>query len=107
MRLPSTARSASPGGDIEDLYPEIDDDDEGSPDPSALIICPFHAYDWNLSDGISSTGMKACTFKVELRDNGEIWLEAPGDPGDDYRVIGLRAVSERECCKLAELVMPV
>ncbi|BGP53877.1 hypothetical protein JCM8202_006070 [Rhodotorula sphaerocarpa] len=83
------------GGDIEDLVPAHDEDEQEAPDPAAIVMCPFHAYDWNLTDGSSSTGMKACTYAVHRNDEGELWLEPPGDPGDDYRVTGIRAVSER------------
>ncbi|GAA5881982.1 hypothetical protein JCM3774_002561 [Rhodotorula dairenensis] len=87
------------GGDIEDLCADRDEDcgayDEAPPDPASIIMCPFHNYDWNLRDGSSSTGLKACTFRLEVRDGDELWLEPPGDPGDDYRVVGIRAVSER------------
>ncbi|GAA5971293.1 hypothetical protein JCM8115_005497 [Rhodotorula mucilaginosa] len=83
------------GGDIEDLYSDEKEEDASPPDPASIIMCPFHNYDWNLKDGSSSTGMKACTFRLEVRDDDQLWLEPPGDPGDDYRVIGVRAVSER------------
>ncbi|GAA5978129.1 hypothetical protein JCM10908_004239 [Rhodotorula pacifica] len=88
------------GGDIEDIVPDTKEDEEENdadspPDPATIIMCPFHNYDWNLKDGSSSTGMKACTFRIQVREEGELWLEPPGDPGDDYRVIGVRAVSER------------
>ncbi|KWU46559.1 DUF455-domain-containing protein [Rhodotorula sp. JG-1b] len=82
------------GGDIEDLYSDGKGEDDSPPDPASIIMCPFHNYDWNLKDGSSSTGMKACTFRLEVRDDDQLWLEPPGDPGDDYRVIGVRAVSE-------------
>lgn len=88
--------SACAGGDIEDLYLDEKEEDDSPPDPATIIMCPFHNYDWNLKDGSSSTGMKACTFRLEVRDDDQLWLEPPGDPGDDYRVIGVRAVSERE-----------
>lgn len=98
-----------PGGDIEDLYAGTEEDplDEAAPDPAGIIMCPFHNYDWNLRDGSSSTGMKACTFRLEVRDGDELWLEPPGDPGDDYRVVGVRAVSERESPAAGAAGLPV
>ncbi|KAK4058905.1 hypothetical protein OIO90_000351 [Microbotryomycetes sp. JL221] len=60
-----------------------------------IILCPWHQYDFNLEDGSSSTGMKACTFKVEERDDGLLWAEVPGLPGDDFRLLSSRPVSEQ------------
>lgn len=74
-----------------------DEDDEEEPDPrtQTVIICPFHALDFDLSSGASSSsGLQACTFRLEVRD-GVLHLEPPGSAGDDYRVIGIRPVSER------------
>lgn len=104
-----SAAAPAAGGDIEDLVPAHDEDEQEAPDPAAIVMCPFHAYDWNLTDGSSSTGMKACTYAVHRNDEGELWLEPPGDPGDDYRVTGIRAVSEREplSCSKAKFRRPV
>ncbi|BGP13868.1 hypothetical protein JCM10213_002506 [Rhodosporidiobolus nylandii] len=83
-------------GDIEDLFEEVAVDDVNEEEPSGpTIICPFHQYDFNLSTGHSSTGMKACTYKLEVRDDGTVWLEPPGTAADDWKVLGVRAVSER------------
>ncbi|GAA5996202.1 uncharacterized protein JCM10292_007457 [Rhodotorula paludigena] len=86
------------GGDIEDLCSAQNDEDDGrEPDPRTqpVIICPFHALDFDLSSGASSSsGLQACTFRLEVRD-GVLHLEPPGSAGDDYRVIGIRPVSER------------
>lgn len=86
-------------GDIEDLFIEGDERDEEDgdyhPSQGPLILCPHHEYDFDLLGGHSSTGMKACTYRLEVREGGKLWMEALGDVGDDYRVIGLRAVSER------------
>ncbi|GAA5968217.1 hypothetical protein JCM11641_003775 [Rhodosporidiobolus odoratus] len=83
-------------GDIEDLFGDVpiqDDDTDGADGPT--IICPFHQYDFNLSSGHSSTGMKACTFRIEVREDGQVWMEPPGTLEDDWKVLGVRAVSER------------
>lgn len=62
-----------------------------------MILCPFHAFDFDLSGGGSSTGMRACTYRVEEREeDGLLWVEMPGLAGDDFRVVGVREVSERE-----------
>jgi uncharacterized ferritin-like protein (DUF455 family) len=51
--------------------------------------------DFNLSNGASSmTDLRACTYTVECRGD-ELWMEFPGSPGDDYRLLGIRAVSEQ------------
>ncbi|GAA5894073.1 hypothetical protein JCM8208_002341 [Rhodotorula glutinis] len=84
------------GGDIEDLCgDDPGDDDEIDPRKGPVIICPFHNLDFGLDTGSSSSGMRACTYRLEVRNGGELWMEPPGDLGDDYRVIGIRAVSER------------
>ncbi|BGP37938.1 hypothetical protein JCM10450v2_001875 [Rhodotorula kratochvilovae] len=87
------------GGDIEDLCTEEHDEDsegdDGDPRKGPIIMCPFHQYDFALDGGASSTGMHACTYRLEVRDDDSLWMEPPGDLGDDFRVIGVRAVSER------------
>lgn len=40
--------------------------------------------------------MKACTFAVEVRENGMVYVEPPGIAGDDWRLLSMRPVSERE-----------
>ncbi|GAA6062262.1 hypothetical protein JCM10212_001776 [Sporobolomyces blumeae] len=87
-------------GDIEDFGPvsslSLDDqlDDEDPPVDQPIIICPFHQYDFGLRDGRGSSGSTACTYKVEVRD-GRVWVEPPGDKSDDYRLLGVRMVSEQ------------
>ncbi|KPV75879.1 uncharacterized protein RHOBADRAFT_13884 [Rhodotorula graminis WP1] len=71
------------------------EDDGVDPRTGPVIICPFHNLDFGLDTGASSSGMRACTFALEVRNGGELWMEPPGDLGDDYRVIGIRSVSER------------
>jgi hypothetical protein len=58
-------------------------------------MCPHHAYDFDLKTGHSSTGSKACTFKMSVGD-GSLWMESPGTKEEDWRVVGIRAVSERK-----------
>ncbi|GAA5996598.1 hypothetical protein JCM5350_006757 [Sporobolomyces pararoseus] len=91
-------------GDIEDLgssvYEEEDEEEEEEGGEIAinqpLIICPFHQYDYSMKDGRSSTGSaKACTYKIEAREDGKLWIQPPGDRSDDFRILGIRMVSER------------
>ncbi|KAF8579145.1 DUF455-domain-containing protein [Ramaria rubella] len=62
-----------------------------------VAVCPWHRYDFNLNSGASETGLKACTYAVEIRpdqnDGGEVWVEAPED-GKGWEVVELRPVSE-------------
>lgn len=60
-----------------------------------VLVCPWHNYDFRLDTGESSTGMKACTFAVEVRENGMVYVEPPGIAGDDWRLLSMRPVSER------------
>jgi len=75
---------------------DVDDIEDLEPSQVPVILCPFHAFDFDLSTGHSSTGMRACTYKVEERDDGQLYVEPPGLAGDDFRVLGIREVSERE-----------
>lgn len=62
---------------------------------------PWHEYDFSLSTGESSTGLKACTYAVEERD-GDIWVQEPNGETNtqdkSYRarweVVEVRPVSE-------------
>ncbi|GAA6037094.1 hypothetical protein JCM8097_008727 [Rhodosporidiobolus ruineniae] len=85
------------GGDIEDLFDDVsaDEDDAGDNLSGPIITCPFHQYDFDMKSGTSSTGSHACTYRIEVRSDGTVWLEPPGNTGDDWRVLGVRAVSER------------
>ncbi|RXK37771.1 hypothetical protein M231_04927 [Tremella mesenterica] len=47
---------------------------------SMAIVCPWHQYDFDLRDGSSSTGLKACTYEVQVRgqgDDAEVWIQTP------------------------------
>lgn len=61
-------------------------------------------YDFDLRTGKSETGLKACTYAVELRpipdeaEGGvgeEVWVEAPDSNG--WELVELRPVSEGMC----------
>ncbi|KAH9942812.1 hypothetical protein B0H21DRAFT_867514, partial [Amylocystis lapponica] len=62
-----------------------------------VAVCPWHRYDFDLRTGKSETGLKACTYVVEVRtDDGgvaDVWVEAPAG-GSNWRVLELRPVSE-------------
>ncbi|KAG6898842.1 hypothetical protein C0993_003644, partial [Termitomyces sp. T159_Od127] len=67
-------------------------------DAGAVAVCPWHRYDFDLRTGKSETGLRACTYAVEVRrdpaDGGEmVWVEPP-EGGEGWRVVELRPVSE-------------
>lgn len=72
--------------------------------PRRTIVCPWHLYDFELTDsGASSTGMKLCVYPVEVREGGEVFVGAPaagggGGEGEGERVewelVDIKGVSE-------------
>ncbi|KII84888.1 hypothetical protein PLICRDRAFT_45721 [Plicaturopsis crispa FD-325 SS-3] len=65
---------------------------------SVVAVCPWHRYDFDLRTGKSETGLKACTYQVEVRRDTEddvykVWMEAP-EGGTQWRLVELRPVSE-------------
>jgi hypothetical protein len=66
------------------------------------LVCPWHRYDFDLKTGKSETGLRACTYDVQLREpqedsdkndkEMEVWVEAPG--GGPWEIVELRPVSE-------------
>ena len=56
-------------------------------------------YDFDLQTGNSETGLKACTYAIDIRtnDDGEdvVYVEAP-EGGTHWRLVELRPVSEGE-----------
>lgn len=57
-------------------------------------VCPWHQYDFDLSDGHSSTGMRLCVYQVEVRNNF-VHVESPGAPGEDgWELVKFEPVSE-------------
>lgn len=59
-----------------------------------VLVCPWHQFDFSLKTGLSTTsGLQACTFKVVVKDDS-VFVEPPGNPGDDWRLISIRPVSE-------------
>ncbi|KDQ51809.1 hypothetical protein JAAARDRAFT_198874 [Jaapia argillacea MUCL 33604] len=65
-------------------------------DDSVIAVCPWHRYDFDLKTGESETGLRACTYTVQVRSNagGDIvYVETPRG-GTDWRLVELRPVSE-------------
>jgi len=66
-------------------------------DTGVVAVCPWHRYDFDLRTGESETGLKACTYAVEVRsgDDGKqtVWVETP-EGGTGWRIVELRPVSE-------------
>ncbi|EKM53262.1 uncharacterized protein PHACADRAFT_259480 [Phanerochaete carnosa HHB-10118-sp] len=68
-------------------------------DSSLVLVCPWHRYDFDLKTGHSETGLKACTYAVQVRPGGSdppeerVWVEAP-EGGTNWRLVELRPVSE-------------
>ncbi|KAH7923957.1 DUF455-domain-containing protein [Leucogyrophana mollusca] len=63
-----------------------------------VAVCPWHRYDFDLRTGKSETGLKACTYNIEVRTDpsdgvDNVWVEAP-EGGKSWRVVELRPVSE-------------
>lgn len=52
----------------------------------------YKRYDFNLRTGISETGLKACTYHVDVRGDS-VWVETPED-GVGWELVELRPVSE-------------
>jgi uncharacterized ferritin-like protein (DUF455 family) len=79
----------------------IYDIDEEEDIEDAVIVCPWHEYDFSLRTGESSTGLKACVFPVEEHD-GYVWIQAPllelnnGNNAEtqQWELIEIRPVSE-------------
>ncbi|KAF9077822.1 hypothetical protein BDP27DRAFT_1311720 [Rhodocollybia butyracea] len=67
-------------------------------DSSVVAVCPWHRYDFDLKTGKSETGLKTCTYAVQIKldpitSEEQIWMEAPLG-GTSWRVVELRPVSE-------------
>lgn len=56
----------------------------------------LYRYDFDLKTGQSDTGLKACTYAIDIRtgDDGDIvYVQAP-EGGTKWRLVELRPVSE-------------
>ncbi|KAF8907041.1 hypothetical protein CPB84DRAFT_1675095, partial [Gymnopilus junonius] len=67
-------------------------------DTGAVAVCPWHRYDFDLKTGKSETGLKACTYDVEVKidpaDGVEtVFMQTP-EGGTNWRLVELRPVSE-------------
>ncbi|KAJ7472036.1 hypothetical protein FB451DRAFT_1251725 [Mycena latifolia] len=65
---------------------------------TTVAVCPWHRYDFDLRTGKSETGLKACTYSVEVKtdpedDTEKVYIETPSG-GNNWRLIELRPVSE-------------
>lgn len=67
---------------------------------------PLIRYDFDLRTGKSETGLRACTYAVEVRTDGDgvahVWVETPG-AGTQWRLLELRPVSEGRSSRLPDL----
>ncbi|TFK38394.1 hypothetical protein BDQ12DRAFT_683598 [Crucibulum laeve] len=65
---------------------------------SVVAVCPWHRYDFDLRTGHSETGLRACTYVVEVEKDPEdgvdkVYIETP-EGGSNWRLVELRPVSE-------------
>ncbi|KAG6821268.1 hypothetical protein H0H93_002378 [Arthromyces matolae] len=65
---------------------------------SVVAVCPWHRYDFDLRTGKSETGLRACTYSVEVITDpsdgiDKVWIETPSN-GTGWRLVELRPVSE-------------
>ncbi|TFK51211.1 DUF455-domain-containing protein [Heliocybe sulcata] len=85
--------STCPHLGLDMSHAEIEDCED-----SVVAVCPWHRYDFDLRTGHSETGLKACTYAVQVRPGADgvaedVWVETP-DGGKDWRLVELRPVSE-------------
>ncbi|KDR72901.1 hypothetical protein GALMADRAFT_125747 [Galerina marginata CBS 339.88] len=67
-------------------------------DTGIVAVCPWHRYDFDLKTGKSETGLRACTYQVEVkvdpRDGvNKVYMGTP-EEGKNWRLVELRPVSE-------------
>ncbi|KAJ7485070.1 hypothetical protein B0H11DRAFT_2018030 [Mycena galericulata] len=63
---------------------------------TTVAVCPWHRYDFDLRTGKSETGLRTCTYSVEVKtedDTEKVYIETPSG-GTNWRLIELRPVSE-------------
>ncbi|EPS93160.1 hypothetical protein FOMPIDRAFT_102038 [Fomitopsis schrenkii] len=67
-------------------------------DTGLVAVCPWHRYDFDLRTGASETGLKACTYNVDVRPDDAgietVWIQSP-ENGTHWRLVELRPVSEQ------------
>ena len=82
------------GADLS--HAEIEDYEE-----DLVAVCPWHRYDFSLKTGKSDTGLRACVYAVEVRQEGTeerpstLWIEPPTNE-PIWEVVEVRPVSEGE-----------
>ncbi|KAJ7573648.1 hypothetical protein C8J56DRAFT_1065788 [Mycena floridula] len=98
--------AAQPGAIAQQLYameaqcPHLGADmshaDIEEVDSSLVAVCPWHRYDFDLKTGESETGLRACTYNVEVKQEDgteHVFMEVP-EGGTNWRLVELRPVSE-------------
>ncbi|KAN0061259.1 hypothetical protein ACQY0O_006105 [Thecaphora frezii] len=86
---------------------EADADDGEGEIEDMVVVCPWHEYDFSLSTGESSHGVKACVFACQIRPDDHLWIQAPPSSRQrdtanphldvhsaDWEIVELRPVSE-------------
>ncbi|EIW73964.1 DUF455-domain-containing protein [Coniophora puteana RWD-64-598 SS2] len=63
-----------------------------------VAVCPWHRYDFDLRTGHSETGLRACTYTVQVKEDEEdripcVWIQSP-EQGSKWRVLERRGISE-------------
>ena len=56
-----------------------------------------------MRNGKSETGLRACVYKVEVRDNS-VWIEPP-EEGKNWRLVEFRPVSEGNYSTLIHILL--
>ncbi|KAI8977800.1 DUF455-domain-containing protein [Trametes punicea] len=65
-------------------------------DTGVVAVCPWHRYDFDLKTGHSETGLRACTYATDIREEDGIdyiLVETPSG-GRNWRLVEFRPVSE-------------
>ncbi|KAJ3475767.1 hypothetical protein NLI96_g11622 [Meripilus lineatus] len=85
-------------------------------DNSMILVCPWHRYDFDLRTGHSETGLKACTYDVQLKSDDagveNVWLETPEEfadpppPPPDMTKLRIHEIDNRSQDIVEEVVPP-
>ncbi|CAO1631845.1 unnamed protein product [Parajaminaea phylloscopi] len=96
------SNEALPNGDPDGEAIDFEEDEDDIED--AVIVCPWHEYDFDLKTGESTTGLRACTFEVRVVSPddaaGEEMVEVANPAREDdgrateWEVTEVRPVSE-------------
>ncbi|CAO1626959.1 unnamed protein product [Sympodiomycopsis kandeliae] len=108
-RVERSDKSQEPDNKDDDASSDFSFNEEEEEEiEDAVIVCPWHEYDFDLSTGESSTGMNACVYKVRtiggaVQDDGDnltatVQVENMRRDDDDrvseWEIVEIRAVSE-------------